>query len=277
MPRVLVTGASRGIGKAIALHLAARRWDVLAGVRTDADADRLRVEGGDRVEPVHLDITSAADVDALTRHVAGGLDALVNNAGAPAEGPMEGIDLGRLREAFELNVIGQVAVTQAVLPQLRASRGRVVFISSLNGRISTPLNGAYSATKFAVEAIADAMRVELRPWRIKVSVVEPGPIATDIWSGALDRFDAMADGLPAQQRELYRKNIAGTRRMMAVLQKQAAPAEGVATVVHRALTARRPRARYQVNVAGKVQLAASILTPTRVFDAVMGTTTGARR
>lgn len=277
MPRVLVTGASRGIGKATALHLATLGWDVLAGVRADADAERLRAEGGDRVEPIRLDVTSSSDVDALARHVVGGLDALVNNAGAPAEGPMEAIDLDRLRAAFELNVVGQVAVTQAVLPQLRASAGRIVFISSLNGRISTPLNGAYSATKFAVEAIADAMRIELRPWRIKVAVVEPGPIATDIWAGALDRFDAMAGELPAQHRELYRKNIAGTRRMMTILQKQAAPADTVARVVERALTSRRPRARYQVNVAGRAQLAASTLTPTRLFDAVVGTTTGARR
>ena len=277
MPRVLVTGASRGIGKATALHMATLGWDVLAGVRSDTDADRLRAEGGDRVEPIRLDVTSATDVDALTRHVVGGLDALVNNAGAPAEGPMEAIGLDELRAAFELNVIGQVAVAQAVLPQLRASAGRVVFISSLNGRISTPLNGAYSATKFAVEAIADAMRIELRPWRVKVTVIEPGPIATDIWSGALERFDAMADGLHPHHRDLYRKNIAGTRRMMTILQKQAAPVDTVARVVAQALTSRRPKARYQVNVAGRAQLAASVVTPTRLFDAVVGATTGARR
>jgi NAD(P)-dependent dehydrogenase (short-subunit alcohol dehydrogenase family) len=276
MPRVLVTGAARGIGKAVALHMAESGWDVLAGVRNDADGERLR-SAGPRLETVRLDITCAEDLDGLARHVVGGLDAVVNNAGAPAEGPMEALELPRLRAAFELNVIGQVAVTQAVLPQLRASSGRIVFISSLNGRISTPLNGAYSATKFAVEAIADAMRIELRPWRIKVAVVEPGPIATDIWAGALDRFDAMAADLSAHHRDLYRKNIAGTRRMMTVLQKQAAPPDTAARVVARALTARRPRARYQVNAAGRAQLAASALTPTRLFDAVVGAATGARR
>jgi NAD(P)-dependent dehydrogenase (short-subunit alcohol dehydrogenase family) len=277
MPRVLVTGASRGIGKATALHLAAHGWDVLAGVRSEQDGKSLRAEGGDRVEPLQLDITSATDLDALSRHVVGGLDAVVNNAGAPAEAPVEALDLQRLRDVLELNVVGQVAVTQAVLPQLRASAGRIVFISSLNGRIATPLSGAYNATKFAIEAIADTLRIELRPWRIKVAVVEPGPIATDIWSGALDRFDSVTDSLAPHHRELYRKHIAGTRRMMGVLQKQAAPAETVAKVVERALTARRPHPRYQVNLAGRVQLAASILTPTRVFDAVVGATTGARR
>ena len=152
MPRVLITGASRGIGRATALRLAGGGWDVVAGVRNAADGEALRAEaGGTRLVPTVLDVASADDVARLDDVVANGLDAVVNNAGYALEGPVEGLDLEALRRQFEVNVFGQVAVTQQVLPALRRSRGRVVFTSSVSGRISTPMTGAYNASKFALE------------------------------------------------------------------------------------------------------------------------------
>jgi NAD(P)-dependent dehydrogenase (short-subunit alcohol dehydrogenase family) len=277
MPTVLVTGASRGIGRATALRLASSGWDVLAGVRSPADGEALRAEGGDRLRPIQLDITSAVDVAALPGLVAAGLDAVVNNAGAALDGPVEGLDLQAIRALFELNVFGHIAVTQAVLPALRASRGRIVFISSLNGRISTPMAGAYSATKFAIEAFADALRIELRPWRIGVALIEPGPVATDIWHDALERFDSARDHFAPQHQQLYRTHFTATRRMMTLLRKRAVPVDQVTKVIDQALTTRSPRARYQVNISGRAQLFSRVLTPTRIFDAAVAAVAGARR
>ncbi|MCH9734695.1 MAG: SDR family NAD(P)-dependent oxidoreductase, partial [Actinomycetia bacterium] len=163
MPAVLVTGAGRGIGYAIAEHLASRGWDVIAGVRTERDATRLTEAG---MTPVILDITNADHVAALGDSLPERLDAVVNNAGVVVGGPMEVVTPEELRRQLEINVVGQVAVTQAVLPRLRASGGRVVFMSSVNGRVSFPVFGPYCGSKFALEAVADALRMELVPWNI---------------------------------------------------------------------------------------------------------------
>ncbi|MDX6665819.1 MAG: hypothetical protein QOG68_2025, partial [Solirubrobacteraceae bacterium] len=184
MPAVLVTGAARGIGRACALRLAADGWDVLAGVRRAEDGEELRAAGDGRIAPVALDITAADQVAALADALPARLDAVVNNAGVVVSGPVEAVPLDELRRQFEVNLIGQVAVTQAVLGRLRASRGRIVFISSLSGRVSTPLTGPYNASKFALEGLADALRMEVRPWGIRVVLVEPAQTDTDIWRGA---------------------------------------------------------------------------------------------
>src|SRR3954452_184060 len=190
MPSVLLTGASRGIGRATAVRLASSGWTVLAGVRTEADGDALVRDGGAKIVPLHLDIADDADVAALDEKLPGRLDAVVNNAGYALDGPVETLTLDDVRRQLDVNVVGQLAVTQAVLPRLRASSGRVVFVSSLSGRISTPMTGAYNASKFALEGLADALRIELRRWRIPVVLVEPGPVSTDLWHGAEQQLDA---------------------------------------------------------------------------------------
>jgi NAD(P)-dependent dehydrogenase (short-subunit alcohol dehydrogenase family) len=264
MPSVLVTGAARGIGKAIAIRLAADGWDVVAGVRTDADA--AAVSATPRVSAVLLDVTNDEEVAALADSLPARLDAVVNNAGVVVGGPLESLHLNELRRQLDVNVVGQVAVTQAVLPRLRQSRGRIVFISSVNGRISTPIIGAYCASKFALEAAADTLRMELRPWHIRVSVVEPAQTATDIWDLAEDTADELEQAMSPDQRVLYAKHVAGFRKMIPMSRKLAVPPEKVAAVVQKALTVRRPRARYAVGVGAMVQMAAMRNLPTAAAD-----------
>ncbi len=276
MESVLITGASRGIGRATAERLAAHGWEVLAGVRSAQDGERLVAEIGPHVTPVTLDVTSAADIEALAALLPERLDALVNNAGLVVDGPLETIAPEALRHQFDVNVVGQVAVTQAVLPRLRAAQGRIVFISSLSGRISTPMTGAYNASKFAIEALADAWRVELRPWKVAVSLVEPGATDTDMWRGALDMHAASLAALTDEQRALYGRHFEGMRGLLAQMQKRAVPVEHVSATVEKALTDSRPRARYPVGMAGRLQLAGAAVTPRVVLDAVLARASGAR-
>ncbi len=275
MPSVLVTGASRGIGRAIVEHLAVRGWDVIAGVRSHGDADAVTKLDPQRISSVILDVTSAEDIAALQQSLPERLDAVVNNAGVAVGGAMETVSPDEWRKQLEINVIGQLAVTQAVLPRLRRSRGRIVFISSVNGRLSMPLIGAYAASKFALEAAADSLRMELSPWKIRVAVVEPAQTDTDMWRTADDMVAELEAGLTPAHRDLYAKHIAGFKKRIPLSQKMAVPTEKVSTVVEEALTARRPRARYIVGVAPKVQVALMAALPTRVRDRVLRQVSGA--
>lgn len=274
MPTALVTGASRGIGKGIVEHLAARGWDVIAGVRSRQDADAVTKLDPQRVSSVILDVTSADDICALDTSLPERLDAIVNNAGIVVGGPMETLSTDEWRKQLEINVIGALAVTRAVLPLLRRSRGRIVFISSVNGRLSTPLVGAYAASKFALEAAADALRMELNPWKIRVAIVEPAQTDTDMWRTADTMAAEWEAGLSAEHRGLYAKHIAGFKKMIPVSQKIAVPTEKVSAVVEEALTARRPRARYIVGAGPKAQVALMSVLPTKLRDAVLRKVSG---
>jgi NAD(P)-dependent dehydrogenase (short-subunit alcohol dehydrogenase family) len=277
VPSVLVTGASRGIGRATALRLAAAGWDVSAGVRRPEDGESLRTEAPDRIRPVTLDVTEQDQIAALDATLPARLDAVVNNAGAVVGGPIEALPLSELRRQFEVNVVGQAAVTQALLPRLRESRGRIVFVSSLSGRISTPMMGAYNASKFGLEGLADALRLELRPWGIRVVLVEPAQTDTDLWRGAEGELEASVALLSARHRELYRKHIEGFRKSIPRSQKMAAPADGVAGVIETALTARRPKARYVVGASARAQAVMASLTPTPLLDVFLRLGTGVPR
>lgn len=269
MPTVLITGASRGIGRTTALRLADAGWDVIGGVRSAADGESLAAERPGRITPVTLDVTDPAHVDALDAALPPVLDAVVNNAGIVVGGPIEGLPVDELRRQFEINVVGQVAVTQAVLPRLRASKGRVVFISSVSGRISTPMTGAYNASKFALEAIGDALRLELKPWGIAVSLIEPAQTDTDLWRKADDALDEYLAAMTPEHRELYARHADGFRRTIPISQKLASPADDVAQAVERALTAKRPRARYVVGAGPKVQAALMTVTPAAIGDPIL--------
>ena len=205
------------------------------------------------------------------------LNGVVNNAGYALGGPVEGVPIDGWRQQFEVNLFGQVAVTQAVLPKLRPVRGRIVFVSSMSGRVSTPMTGAYNASKYAVEGMADALRMELRPWRIRVALIEPAQTDTDIWRDADASFDEAMAMISAEHKALYAKHIAAARKGIPRIQKMLAPAEGVAAAIERALTARRPRARYVVGASAKAQSAMAKLTPRPLFDATISTAMGVPR
>jgi NAD(P)-dependent dehydrogenase (short-subunit alcohol dehydrogenase family) len=274
MPSVLITGAGRGIGLAATRRLAAAGWDVFAGLRRLEDATVFDGAGPGRITPLQLDVTDGAHVEALPGLLPERLDALVNNAGIAVGGPVEGVPIEDLRNQLEVNVVGPVAVTQAVLPRIRAARGRVVFMSSASGRVSAPMLGPYTASKFALEALADALRLEVRPWGIRVILIEPGSIDTDIWRNVQDTVDEAEAALAPETRELYARHTDGMRRASARIQKQTAPVEKVSDAVHRALTAERPKARYVVGADARIQIALRAALPTPAFDAAVAKLTG---
>jgi NAD(P)-dependent dehydrogenase (short-subunit alcohol dehydrogenase family) len=275
VPAVLVTGASRGIGRATALRLARSGWEVNATVRSAADGEGLVAEaGGAGLSALELDVTDDEGIAAFGARLPERLDAIVNNAGIVVSGPLETLSAAELRHQFDVNVVGAVALTNLVLPKLRASRGRIVFLSSLSGLISTPMTGAYNASKFAIEAIADAWRLELRRWGVKVILVEPAMTDTDLWRKAPQtQIEAEAE-MATEHRELYAEHLDGLRKTIPRMQKMAKPVEGVAATIERALTAPRPRARYLVGTDVKVQAALSAVTPARVKDGAFGRLTG---
>jgi len=245
---VLVTGASTGIGYDIARLLASRGWRVFAGVRREADGNRVQALAPDRIMAVRLDVTDATSIAAardLIEAAVGqaGLDGLVNNAGIVVAGPVETVPLDDWRRQFETNVFGVIGVTQAFLPLLRRSRGRVVMIGSISGRISYPLLGPYAASKYALEAVTDALRLELMPDGISVTLIEPGPIRTPIWEKSRAASQLLkrraAPDLAARYGPLREKLRVATEKSAAAGLDPAA----VSVAVERALTARRPRIR----------------------------------
>ena len=219
------------------------------------------------MRPVVLDVTDAAQVAALPDTLGERLDAVVNNAGIVVSGPLEAVGVDDLRRQLDVNVVGQVAVTQAVLPLLREATGRVLFVGSVSGRIASPFMGAYNASKFALEGIADAMRMELRRWGIRVVLVEPGSIDTDLWRGALDTADEVEARMAPVHLDLYRTQIKAMRKTVGRIQKRTSPPEKVADTVEIALTTARPKARYVVGADARVQIALRTALPTRVVDA----------
>jgi NAD(P)-dependent dehydrogenase (short-subunit alcohol dehydrogenase family) len=274
VPSVLISGASRGIGRATALRLARAGWSVYATVRRPEDGEELVAEAGAAVHPLQLEVTDDAQIAALDEALPERLDALVNNAGIVVSGPLETLSAADLREQFDVNVVGAVALTNLVLPRLRAARGRIVFVSSLSGRVSTPMTGAYNASKFAIEAIADAWRLELRRWGIKVILVEPAMTDTDLWRNAPETLETEAAEMSAEHRDLYGEHLEGMRRVIPRIQKMAKPVDTVAATIERALTAARPRARDPVGAHVKVQAALGGVAPARMMDAVNGRLTG---
>lgn len=264
---VLVTGAGRGIGRAIALRLAGAGWRVYAGVRTDVAAKEL-TEESDLVTPVELDVTVPEHVAALDDELPPTLDALVNNAGIAVGGPLETLSRTDMHRQLDVNLVGPLALTRAVLPRLRVAGGRVVFISSINGRVSFPFSGIYNASKYATEAVADCLRVELRPFGVQVGLVEPGVIDTDPWHEMDRLIDEVEAGLEPDHRRLYAPHVAGERELVAKIRANMKPPERVAAVVERELTRRRMRPRTLVGSDARLILAMKTLLPARGLDAV---------
>jgi NAD(P)-dependent dehydrogenase (short-subunit alcohol dehydrogenase family) len=270
---VLVTGASTGIGRACALGFDKAGWQVFAGVRRDEDAEALRAEASPRLTPLLIDVTDAASIEraaaAIGDAAPGGLAGLVNNAGVSAGGPFEFLPMNMVREAMEVNYFGQIAVTQAMLPLIRRGSGRIVNIGSVGGRNASGFLGPYAASKHAIEAFTDALRQELRPWGIWVSVIEPGAVATPIWEKGARTPDQLLEALPPVALELYRPVLEAMPRAIERQAKSGVPPERVFDRVQHALTSSRPKPRYVVGAEARIQLALRALLPTRAFDALV--------
>jgi NAD(P)-dependent dehydrogenase (short-subunit alcohol dehydrogenase family) len=274
---ILVTGASTGIGRAAALALLARGFRVFAGVRNDAAAVALREEAPgearERLETLALDVTDAGQVGAAAQRLdrelgEAGLWGLFNNAGISVNGPIEHLGLEGLRRQLEVNVIGQVAVTQAMIPLLRRARGRVVTTGSVAGFIALPGLAPYAMSKHAMEAFSDSLRRELKPWGIEVSLLEPGAIATDIWQKGQRDADEVERAWPPQVVEHYGPLIAALRKAAAMSERRASPTDVVTRAVVHAFTAAKPRTRYRMGRDSSVQKIISML-PDRWADAVL--------
>jgi NAD(P)-dependent dehydrogenase (short-subunit alcohol dehydrogenase family) len=267
---ILITGASTGIGRACALELARLGYDVFAGVRSREAGDALRAVGGERIKPLTLDVTNTSQISAALQIIeeqtrGRGLRALVNNAGIAVPGPLEIVPIADLRRQLDVNTIAAVAMTQAALPLLRRAPrpATIVNMSSISGRFSMPLLGAYAASKYALEAISDALRLELRPWGIRVVIIEPGQIATPIWEKTLRATMQSLEAMPTAQVAPYQPLIDMVSAQ--VHPGMGIPAERVVRVVTRAITARHPRARYVVGIDARVQLVLACL-PTWLRD-----------
>jgi NAD(P)-dependent dehydrogenase (short-subunit alcohol dehydrogenase family) len=268
---VLVTGASTGIGEATALHLRELGFDAVAGVRRDEDAERLSGQG---LRTVKLDVTDAAQIDAARAELGDGeLAGLVNNAGIGLAGPIEFFPIDLLRRALEINLVGQVAVTQAFLPALRRARGRIVNLSSIGGRLALPLGGAYSATKFGLEAVSDSLRRELRHLGVDVIVIEPGGVKTPIWQKGARLADEAAAAMPPEGDQLYGRLMETLRTESAKIERETGmPPRAVAEVIGTALTASRPRTRYMIGRDARLRWALAKRLPDRAMDSLIART-----
>lgn len=274
---VLVTGASSGIGQATVKYLAEQGFTVFAGVRGGSLDDHPVRAGRGSVIEVPLDVTDSGEIATAAAHIGAavrdeGLMGVVNNAGRGFPGPLEALPVDDLRQQLEVNLVGQVAVTQVFLPLLRRRhQGRVIFVGSIGGKIAVEFAGAYHASKYAMEAIADAWRQELQPEGISVAIIEPGTTSTDIWDKAIDRVDALIED-PAATR--YRARLVNFRQTLVQADRGGMSAQKVARTIEQALTETRPASRYPVGFAAQLAYRVRPLVPDRVFDRLARLTVG---
>ena len=279
MRTALITGASTGIGRATALWLDARGWRIYAGVRKEVDANSLAESGSDRLQPVFLDVTDAGQIEGVAHRVAeetkgAGLDGLVNNAGIAVPGPLETLPIEDFRRGLDVNLTAQVAVTKAMLPSIRSAPGRIVFITSAGGLMAIQMFGAYHAAKFGLEAVGDVFRQELASAGIRVSIVEPGSIATPIWERGVSEADGLLERATDEEKALYPKYIAKYRQVARSTAARGIPPEKVAATIEKALTAARPRTRYLVGVDARGQALMARFLPDRLVDRLVALFTG---
>ncbi len=267
---VVVTGASTGIGRATALLLDQNGYRVFAGVRKEADAKSLAEAGSDNLTPITIDVTKERSIksakDKVQRAVGkDGLVGLVNNAGVGDGGPVETMDLDVLRNVLEVNLVGQVAVTQAFLPMIRKVPGTIVFIASIGGRIASPFMSPYNTSKFAVEALGESLRQELAPWAIDVVVVEPGSIDTPIWSKGAETIDDQKGSMSPTEKRLYRKQLDRMEEVLTETASRGISPEKVAKVIHTAISSENPKHRYLVGRDAKIAARLKGTLPDRTF------------
>jgi NAD(P)-dependent dehydrogenase (short-subunit alcohol dehydrogenase family) len=267
---VVVTGTSTGIGAATALHLADKGFHVLAGVRSEADGDALHAQAPERLTPLIIEVTDEATILAAAAAVADvvgerGLAGLVNNAGIAKPAPIEFQPMADFRTQLEVNLFGPIAMIQAFLPLIRRGEGRIVNVGSIGGMIVLPLNGAYSASKFGMRAISDALRLELRQWNIPVSLIEVAPVKTAIFGKTFAELDGLDSTLGEEGFGLYEQQIAAVRGSVEKAEADADPPIVIAKAILHALTSDKPKTKYLVGHGGKETAAAAAL-PDRARD-----------
>ena len=264
----VVTGASTGIGAATARELARRGFHVLAGVRRDRDADAIRGPG---IEPLIIDITNPDHIRALATRVHGdpqgrAVRALVNNAAIAVNAPVEAFAIDEWRRLFEVNLFGHIAVTQTLLPALIRSKGRVVNISSVGGKIAMATYGPYAGTKFALEAVSDSLRREIAPFGVQVVVVEPGAVRTEMAGRAIATAHELASTMTPEQSQRYGGLVQAITAQAASFTKSGLPADAAAKVIAKAVTARKPRTRYTVGRDAALLTRLARILPDRILD-----------
>lgn len=271
MPRrVLITGTSSGIGRATVVHLASLGFDVIAGVRSAADVESVEALAPERITGVVLDVTDPRAPDAVRDLAArGGLFGLVNNAGTTVQGPIERLTAEQLRAQLEVNLVGPVALTSALIPALRESRGRVVNVSSIGGRMALPFVAPYNISKWGLEAFSDSLRMEVKPFGIEVCVIQPGSVKTEIWRKGEEEGRAMIEALPAPDRERYGRRLEGMLKTARRTATRGVEPLSVAEAIAHALTANRPQTRYLVGSDARLQATLKAVLPDRVMDAVV--------
>jgi NAD(P)-dependent dehydrogenase (short-subunit alcohol dehydrogenase family) len=245
---VLVTGAASGIGEACTLALAQAGYQVAAGVRKPADGEQLQMINSNNIIPVLLDVTKEEQIASAVENVEkwtghNGLAGMVNNAGIAVGGPFEFTPITEWRRQMEVNLIGTVAVTQAFIPLLRKASGRIIFNGSIAGIFAAPFRGPYSASKFALEAVVDILRIELKPWNIRVSMIEAGNVSTPIWKRSLEEFEQVSQEYPPEAFDLYGGIIRAMQKAINSKPK-GAPPEAFADLVMHILSTPNPKARY---------------------------------
>ena len=273
---VLVTGASTGIGRATALELDRAGFQVFAGVRKKQDADSLKKEGSENLTPVTLDVAKAASITRAKNQIqrkvgAKGLAGLVNNAGIGHGGPVEYMNMDAFKQVIDVNLTAQVAMSKAFIPLLRKgdTPGRIVFITSIGGRVAYPFMSPYHSAKFGLEGFADSLRRELRPWKMKVIVIEPGSIATEIWRKAGETQEELRDSLPRGAQKQYGKALDGFGAGLEDSARRGIPPKRVARVIRKALTRTYPDTRYRVGMDARMSFVMSRLLGDRLFDRVV--------
>ena len=282
MKTILITGATAGIGRHAALELVRQGHHVIATGRREpalatlkAEAATLSKTSGGRLDTLKLDVTDTASVASAVTEVdtltdGHGLDVLVNNAGYGQMGPVEEVSDADLRRQYDTNVFGLMSVTRAFLPKMRArGDGRIVNVGSIGGRYTFPLMGAYNSTKYAVESLSDALRNELAPFGVAVSIIEPGPIATEFNDRAMDTIDVSAFAGSA-----YEPVIAQAERFRKQFEANSSGPEVTTRAIVHAALGRRPRVRYVVPRIAGLMLAILAFLPTRLVDFVMQRASG---
>lgn len=257
MPTVMITGAASGIGEVCALTLERVGYRVFAGVRREEDGLALMQKAAGRLNWLLLDVTDISSITAAVNVVAAavgekGLAGLINNAGLSGIGPLEFLPISDVRRLLEVNVVGLLAVTQAFLPLLRQAGGRIINLGSISGRLALPFGGGYSLSKFAVEALTDELRFELRPWKVHVVLIEPGGIATPLWGKSREIARRLLEDMSEEARSYYGSLFPILQALTIRWEKEGTAPEEVAKVVIHAIAAKYPKTRYFVGRRARV-------------------------